>query len=52
MSAVVLADASAWTYVGITYGAALGLIGAYAAWTLRRGRKANQQLPPDERTWT
>lgn len=49
---VVLAEASAWTYVGITYAATVGLIGGYAAWIIRRGRKIGRQLPPEERTWS
>lgn len=51
MSAAVLAETSAWTYVGATYGAAVLLIGGYAAWVIGRGRKVGRQLPPEERKW-
>ena len=47
----ILAATSAWTYVGATYAITVGLIGSYAAWVIRRGRKVGRQLPPDERTW-
>lgn len=49
---VVLAEASAWSYVTVTYVVTVGLIGGYAAWILRRGRKVGRQLPPEERTWS
>lgn len=48
---VVLAETSAWTYVGATYAITVALIGGYAAFVIRRGRKVGRQLPPDERTW-
>ncbi len=50
--AVVLAEASAWTYVTASYAIAVGLIGGYTAWILRRGRKIGRQLPPEDRTWS
>ena len=49
---VVLAATSAWSYVTLTYGTTVVLIGGYAAWVIRRGRKVGSQLPPDERTWS
>jgi hypothetical protein len=49
---VVLAEASAWTYVTVTYAATIGLLGGYTAWILRRGRKVGRQLPPEDRTWS
>jgi hypothetical protein len=48
---VVLAT-SAWSYVTVTYGATLVIIGGYTAWILRRGRKVGRQLPPEERKWS
>lgn len=49
---VVLAEASPWTYVAATYGAAIGLLGGYAAWVIAKGRKVNKQLPPEDRRWS
>ena len=48
----VLAATSAWTYVGVTYGATVVLIGGYAASIVQRGRKVGRQLPPEERKWS
>ena len=50
--AVVLADTAPWTYVGATYAIAVVVIGSYAGWVIRRGRKIGRQLPPEERTWS
>ena len=50
--AVVLAATDAWTYVGLTYGVTIGLLGGYTAWIIHRGRKVGRQLPPEERTWS
>ncbi|WP_426573684.1 hypothetical protein [Aquihabitans sp. McL0605] len=52
MIAPVLAQTSAWTYVGATYAVAVLLIGGYAASIIARGRKVTRQLPPDERRWS
>lgn len=49
---VVLAEASAWTYVSATYAIAVGLFGGYIAWVLAKGRKVNRQLPPEDRRWS
>ncbi len=49
---VVLAEASAWTYVSVTYAITVGLIGGYAAWVIRRGRTVGRQLPPEDRKWS
>ncbi|MCU1372484.1 MAG: hypothetical protein JWO77_3678 [Ilumatobacteraceae bacterium] len=49
---VVLAEASAWSYVGLAYGVTIGLLGGYTAWMLRRGRKIGRQLPAEDRTWS
>ena len=49
---VVLAQTSAWTYVGVTYGLTIGLIGGYAGWVIHRGRKVGRELPQDERRWS
>ena len=49
---LVLAEASAWTYVSVTYGITVGLLGGYAAWIVHRGRKVGRQLPPEERKWS
>lgn len=49
---VVLAEASAWTYVTATYAIAVGLFGGYTAWVISKGRKVGRQLPPEERKWS
>ena len=49
---VVLAATSAWSYVTLTYGTTVVLIGGYAASIVRRARKVGRQLPPEERTWS
>lgn len=52
MSAAVLAETSAWTYVGFTYAITVATLGGYAAWVIRKGRQVGRQLPRDERTWS
>jgi hypothetical protein len=49
---VVLAEASPWTYVGFSYALTVGMIGGYAAWVIRRGRKIGKQLPAEDRKWS
>ncbi len=51
MSTAILALENEWAYVGGSYGLVIGLIAAYAVWTIRRGRKIGKQLPPDQRRW-
>ncbi|MBX3312925.1 MAG: heme exporter protein CcmD [Actinobacteria bacterium] len=50
MSAQVLA-ASEWTYVWWSYGVVIGVLVAFAAWTIARGRRVGRQLPPEDRRW-
>lgn len=49
---VVLAEASAWTYVTASYAITIGLLGGYTAWLLKKGRKVGKQLPPEDRKWS
>jgi hypothetical protein len=49
---MVLAEASAWTYVAFSYGLTVALIGGYSAWIIQRGRKIGRQLPPEDRKWS
>ncbi|CAN5753219.1 hypothetical protein BH23ACT2_BH23ACT2_00510 [soil metagenome] len=43
--------ANDWLYVVASYGVTIGVIAAYATWTVRRGRKAGRQLPAHDRRW-
>jgi heme exporter protein CcmD len=38
-------------YVWFAYGLTVGLIVAYAVYTIRRGRAVGRQLPPEDRRW-
>lgn len=38
-------------YVWAAYGLAIGLIVAYAVFTIRRGRSVGRRLPPEDRRW-
>jgi hypothetical protein len=51
MSAAVLAMTHA-GYVAAGWIATLGLLGGYAAVTIRRGRRLSQVVPPEERRWS
>ena len=44
-------DWSAWAYVAIGWGAAVAVLGGYAATLVRRGRRLARRVPPDERRW-
>ena len=52
IAAVLLAVANSWPYVAGAYVAVFGLVLAYAAWVIVRGRRVGRQLPPDERRWS
>jgi hypothetical protein len=39
-------------YIAAGWLAAGGLIGGYALFVLRRGRKLSRQVPPEERRWS
>jgi hypothetical protein len=39
-------------YIAAGWGGAAVLVGAYAAWVLRRGRTLSRQVPPEERRWS
>ncbi len=51
MALLLAAQDNEWLYVGGAYGLAAVSIGAYAAWTIVRGRRVGRQLPPGERRW-
>ena len=52
MIALVLADvAREWSYVVASYGVVVGVLLAYCAWVILRGRKVGRQLPPEDRRW-
>lgn len=38
-------------YVWAAYGLTIGLIVAYAVFTIRRGRAVGKNLPPEDRRW-
>lgn len=38
-------------YVWAAYGLTIGLLVAYAVFTIRRGRSVGKKLPPGERRW-
>jgi hypothetical protein len=40
----------AW-YVAVGYASVFGSIGAYAWWTLRRGRQLSRDVPTERRRW-
>ena len=48
----VLAVENSWPYVIAAYLVVFGLIIAYAAWVIVRGRRVGRQLPPEERRWS
>ncbi|MEQ1788250.1 MAG: hypothetical protein ABL966_14455 [Acidimicrobiales bacterium] len=39
-------------YVAAGWGIALGVLGAYALRTVRRGKALAAQVPPEERRWS
>jgi hypothetical protein len=39
-------------YVAAGWAGAAALVGAYAAWVLRRGRVLSRQVPPEEHRWS
>jgi hypothetical protein len=39
-------------YVAAGWGIALATLGAYALFTVRRGRRLAAQVPPEERRWS
>ena len=39
-------------YVAAGWIATIGLLGGYAATTIRKGRRLSQIVPPEERRWT
>jgi hypothetical protein len=51
MSAVILAASDA-GYIAAGWLGAIGLIGGYTLWVLRRGRRLSQHVPPEERRWS
>ena len=51
MSAAVLAMTDA-GYVAAGWIATVGLLGGYAAATIRKGRRLSQVVPPEERRWS
>ena len=40
-----------WVYVGVTWVATAGVIGAYAALVIRRGKQLSRRVPEDRRRW-
>ena len=38
-------------YVFASYGVAIGLLSAFAALTIARGRRLGRRLPPEDRRW-
>ena len=40
-----------WVYVGVTWGATVAVLGAYAALVVRRGRALSKRVPEDQRRW-
>ncbi len=45
----------AMTHAGYVAGgwlASAGVLGAYAWWTLRRGRDLSRRVPPEDRRWS
>lgn len=51
MMIALLLAASDWTYVGWAYGVVVGVLVAFATWTIVRGRRVGRQLPPEDRRW-
>jgi hypothetical protein len=39
-------------YVAAGWLSAIGLVGGYALWVVRRGRRLSRQVPPGERRWS
>ncbi len=39
-------------YVAAAWIATIGLLGGYAAATIRRGRRLSRVVPPEERRWS
>jgi len=40
-----------WAYVGVAWGATVGVLGAYTVTVLRRGRALSKRVPEDQRRW-
>jgi hypothetical protein len=51
MSAVTIAMTDG-GFIAAGWLSALGLVGAYALWVVRRGRRLSRQVPPGERRWS
>ena len=51
MIALLLAEASAWSYVGAAYAITVAVIVAYIVSVIVRGRRAGRRLPPEQRRW-
>ena len=43
--------ANEWNYVAFAYVVVVGVLVAYIAYVLARGRRVGRRLPPDERRW-
>jgi hypothetical protein len=39
-------------YIAAGWLSALGLVGAYTAWVIVRGRRLSRRVPPEERRWS
>lgn len=52
MSVATLIAMSDGGYLAAGWGATIGLIGAYALVTLRRGRRLSRRVPEGDRRWT
>lgn len=39
-------------YIAAGWLTAIGLVGSYTVWVLRRGRRLSRHVPPEERRWS
>ena len=39
------------SWVFVAYGLSVVVLGLYAVWTIRRGRRVGRQVPPEDRRW-
>lgn len=51
MIAVLLAQMNQWAYIGWSYAIVIGVLVAFATWTILRGRRVGRRLPDEERRW-